>query len=237
MALLEVRNINTFLGGNHIIRGVSIKVDTAECVYVLGRNGAGKTTLLKSIVGLYQVSSGEIIFDGKEITNLKPHEIISMGIGYSPEGSRVFSNLTVRENIRLALSTLKRLSKGKIREEEILKEIYEVFPELKKLENRRAFYLSGGERKILALARALALKPRLLIIDEPLEGLSPLVRARLRRAFESIAQQDRAMLIAESNLNFVLPFAKKCYLMDRGEVIYEGDPKTVSEYAKSIYLV
>jgi len=220
--LLEVKNLVVSIGTNNILRGVSFNVDSGEVIYLVGRNGAGKTTILKSILGYLPIKSGEIIYEGKNITNLKPHLIARMGIGYSPEDRRIFLDLTVRENIKVAIKAVKNIKKH-LNENEVFERIYFIFPWLRKLENRRGIYLSGGEQKMLAIARALALNPKLMLLDEPFEGLSPVTIARLREGIEKIRQQGISMIISESNFNLALKNSNKIYVIERGEVIYEGN--------------
>lgn len=221
-SMLELENVNVFIGPLHILRDISIRLGKGEIVALLGRNGAGKTTTIKSILGIVPVKSGKIKFKGQDITNLPPHKVIKLGIGYSPEDARIFSDLTTDENIKIAI-----WSSGIATLEDMLsvkEQIYNVFPEVKRLMERRGFHLSGGERKMVSIARALALRPSLLLLDEAFEGLAPIVRARLSEAVRRIKELGISMLIAESNIAFVSDVADRAYVMDRGEIIYEGSP-------------
>jgi len=216
--ILEVKSVHVELNGVRILRGVSLSVGRGEIVMLIGRNGAGKTTTIKSIMGLVPVKSGRIVFDGRDITGMKTHKIARMGIGYAPEDRRVFADLTVEENIEIAIGNPSE-------RDEILREVYTIFPDLKRLASRRSGYLSGGEQKMLAIARALALKPKLLLLDEPFEGLAPLVVRRLYESIWKIREKGISILIAESNITHVPKLADRVYVIERGEIVFEGSPE------------
>jgi len=222
--LLEVNKINVNIGPVQVLRNLSINIGKGETVSMVGRNGAGKTSTIKSIMGLYSVKSGNIIFDGKDITKIPTHiRATRLGIGYSPEDSRVFPDLTVEENIKLGMW----LSKREADEKEIEEIIFSIFPEVKRIWKRKGLYCSGGEKKMVSIARALALKPILLLLDEAFEGLAPIVVDRFMQAVNQIKEMGIAILVAESNVNNAARVGERLYAIDRGEIIYEGDPQRV----------
>ncbi|HIQ30130.1 MAG TPA: ATP-binding cassette domain-containing protein [Candidatus Caldiarchaeum subterraneum] len=222
--LLEANRINVNIGPVQVLRNLTINIEKGETISLVGRNGAGKTSTIKSIIGLYQVKSGKIIFDGQEITTVPPHvRATELGIGYSPEDSRVFPDLTVEENIKLGIWLSRRIKD----EKEIEEIIFSIFTEIKKLWKRRGLYCSGGEKKMVSIARALALKPKLLLLDEAFEGLAPIVVDRFIKAVNQIKEMGIAILVAESNVNNAARVGERLYAIDRGEIIYEGEPQKI----------
>ncbi len=211
--ILEVKNINCFYGLSHVIRGLSLQLDAGEVVSLLGRNGAGKTTTIQAIVGLVQPRSGDIFLMTSPITGRPPHEIYRRGVGWVPQGRRLFPNLTVAENIRLA--TLKAAQESRLNG---LERTYDLFPVLGERRETRAGSLSGGEQQMLAIARALVGTPRVLLLDEPTEGLAPPVIRDLMRVIGEVAAQGVAVLLAEQNVRVALSSASRHYILDRGEV-------------------
>ena len=211
--ILEVENIDCFHGRSHVIRGVSLHLEAGEIVSLLGRNGAGKTTTIQAIVGLVRPRSGTITLKGSPLAGRPPYEIYRRGVGWVPQGRRLFSNLTVAENIRLA--TLKAAEESRLNG---LERAYRLFPILGERRNTRAGSLSGGEQQMLAIARALVGAPRVLLLDEPTEGLSPAVIRDLMRVIADIAAQGVAVLLAEQNIRVALATAKRHYILDRGEI-------------------
>lgn len=183
---------------------------------MLGRNGAGKTTTIKAIIGLRKVIKGKIIFDGKDITNLSPEKRIILGIGYQPEDIKIFPDLTVKENLDVPM--IIRNIKDRDHEYE---RIFKILPEIKDLLHRKGSQLSGGQRKMIALGRALAYNPKLLLLDEPFEGLAPVVVSRLFKAFYDIKQEGISILYAESNIR-TMSIADRIYVIERGEIIFQG---------------
>jgi branched-chain amino acid transport system ATP-binding protein len=183
---------------------------------LLGRNGAGKTTTIKAIIGLRKVIKGKIIFDGKDITNLSPEKRIILGIGYQPEDIKIFPDLTVKENLDVPM--IIRNIKDRDHEYE---RIFKILPEIKDLLHRKGSQLSGGQRKMIALGRALAYNPKLLLLDEPFEGLAPVVVSRLFKAFYDIKQEGISILYAESNIR-TMSIADRIYVIERGEIIFQG---------------
>jgi len=225
--LLEVHDINTYRGPAHILRGVSINVDTDEVVALVGRNGAGRTTIIESIIGLLPVRSGRIRFRQEEITSLPPHRRAKRGIGYAPENSGIFPELTVAENLMisrwLSTKTGRRGANGGDGDSE--EGAFRVFPEVRPLLGRQGLNLSGGQKKMVAIARAMALAPYLLILDEAFEGLAPAVVKRFREAVMTIKAMGISLLIAESNLVSAAAIADRLYVVDRGEILFSGTPQ------------
>ena len=224
--MLEIKQINTFRGPAHVLRGVSLTVGDAEAVCLVGRNGAGKTTTIDSIMGLLPVRSGTITLKGRDITRLPTHQRARLGIGYSPEDAGIFPDLTVAENFQV--SQLIGASRGRAASgssAEMDERILAVFPEVKEFTGRRGLNLSGGQKKMVAIARAMTLSPSILLLDEPFEGLAPVVVNRFIDAVKKIKGMGISLLIAESNLNTATRIADRLYAIDRGEIIFQGDPK------------
>ncbi len=226
--LLEVEDINTYRGPAHILRGVSISVDTDEVVALVGRNGAGRTTIIESITGLLPVRSGRIRFRDEEITALPPHRRAQRGIGYAPEDSGIFPELTVAENLmisRWGAARSGRAAAPKGDDGDTEAKVFAVFPEVRQLLARQGLNLSGGQKKMVAIARGMALAPYLLILDEAFEGLAPAVVKRFREAVMTIKAMGIALLIAESNLVSAAAIADRLYVVDRGEIVFHGTPQ------------
>jgi len=225
--LLEVHDINTYRGPAHILRGVSINVDTDEVVALVGRNGAGRTTIIESITGLLPVRSGRIRFREEEITSLPPHRRAKRGIGYAPENSGIFPELTVAENLMIShwLSAKTGRVAAPNSEGDTEAGAFRVFPEVRPLLARQGLNLSGGQKKMVAIARAMALAPYLLILDEAFEGLAPAVVKRFREAVMTIKAMGISLLIAESNLVSAAAIADRLYVVDRGEILFGGTPR------------
>ena len=225
--LLEVDDINTYRGPAHVLRGVSIAVDTDEVVALVGRNGAGRTTIIESITGLLPVRSGQIRFRDEEITSLPPHRRAKRGIGYAPENSGIFPELTVAENLMIShwLSAKTGRVAAPNSEGDTEAGAFRVFPEVRPLLARQGLNLSGGQKKMVAIARAMALAPYLLILDEAFEGLAPAVVKRFREAVMTIKAMGISLLIAESNLVSAAAIADRLYVVDRGEILFSGTPR------------
>jgi branched-chain amino acid transport system ATP-binding protein len=225
--LLEVENINTYRGPAHILRGVSINVGTDEVVALVGRNGAGRTTIIESITGLLPVRSGQIRFREEEITSLPPHRRAKRGIGYAPENSGIFPELTVAENLIISRWLSAKTGRGAASGDDGDAETgaFRVFPEVRPLLGRQGLNLSGGQKKMVAIARAMALAPYLLILDEAFEGLAPAVVKRFREAVLTIKAMGISLLIAESNLVSAAAIADRLYVVDRGEILFSGTPQ------------
>jgi len=229
--LLKIENLNVFIGSTQILRNISLGVNEGEIVCLLGRNGAGKSSIIKSIIGLYSSKSGKIIFKEKDITPLSPRKKVLSGIGYSPEDTRIFTELTVEENINL--STWVR-GKGEIFSYE---KIFAIFPKIKDFLERKGLNLSGGEKKMVSIARALALNPSLLLLDEAFEGLAPLVVNHFMAALRQIRKLGVTILLGESNVRIVSQITERTYIIERGEIIFEGHPREILENEKLLKLV
>jgi urea transport system ATP-binding protein len=221
--MLTVENLNQAYGGSHILRGLSFEVRTGEVTTLLGRNGVGKTTLLKSLMGLVKTKSGSITFDGQDITHLPPHERVKAGIGYVPQGREIFPRLTVEENLLMGLAT----KPGNTR---IPQRLFDMFPVLKQMMNRRGGDLSGGQQQQLAIGRALAMGPKLLILDEPTEGIQPSIIKDIERAIRALAETgEMAILLVEQYYDFAESLADQYLLMERGEFIMRGRGETMPQ--------
>jgi branched-chain amino acid transport system ATP-binding protein len=221
--MLSVKDLVVDIEGSHILRGVTIDVAAGELVCLVGRNGAGKSTTFRTIMGQRAPVSGVISLEGRSILGLRPFAIARLGVGFAPEESEVFGDLSVAENI--LLPTWTRQTERSAAEREAL--AYRVFPKLERYRERGGQQLSGGERKMVSIARALALDPKLLLLDEPTEGLSPAIVPSIVDGIASIRQMGHAVLIAESNLHHVPDFADRLYVIERGEIIYAGAPADV----------
>ena len=224
-AVLEIDGINTYRATAHILHGVSLNVGEREVVCLVGRNGAGKTTTIESIMGLLPVSSGTVRFQGQDITRLPAHQRARRGLGYSPENCGIFPDLTVAENLSISrwLSE-ERSGAGADGADAVEERVYSVFPEVRALTGRRGLNLSGGQRKMVAVARAMFLSPSLLLLDEAFEGLAPVVVSRFREAMIKIKALGISLLMAESHLPAAAAIADRLYAIDRGEIIFHGKP-------------
>jgi branched-chain amino acid transport system ATP-binding protein len=223
--LLEVDGINTFRGPAHILHGVSMTVDDGEVVSLVGRNGAGRTTIIESVTGLLPVRSGEIRFRGQDITRLPPHRRAKCGIGYAPENSGIFPELTVAENLMISRWMASKTARGAGGGVDAEAQALTVFPEVGKFLDRPGLNLSGGQKKMVSIARAMALAPSLMILDEAFEGLAPVIVKRFREAVMMIKSLGISLLLAESNLTSAAAIADRLYVIDRGEIIFQGTPK------------
>jgi len=217
--MLNVKNINQYYGGSHILRDVSLTAEQGKVTVVLGRNGVGKTTLLKSLMGLVPIKSGSIEFEGKAIHKDTPYQRARAGIGFVPQGREIFARLTVEENLRMGLAS-------KPGGTPIPAELYELFPVLRQMLNRRGGDLSGGQQQQLAIARALAAGPRLLVLDEPTEGIQPSIIKDIGRVIRMLADRgDMAILLVEQYYDFAQELADAYVVMERGAVIAAGQGK------------
>ncbi|WP_265944157.1 urea ABC transporter ATP-binding subunit UrtE [Dechloromonas sp. A34] len=221
--MLTIENLHQAYGGSHILRGLSFEVKTGEVTTLLGRNGVGKTTLLKALMGLVKTKEGSITFDGQDITHLPPHERVKAGIGYVPQGREIFPRLTVEENLLMGLAT----KPGGTR---IPQRIFDMFPVLKQMMHRRGGDLSGGQQQQLAIGRALAMGPKLLILDEPTEGIQPSIIKDIERAIRMLAETgEMAILLVEQYYDFAESLADQYLLMERGEFIMRGHGETMPQ--------
>jgi branched-chain amino acid transport system ATP-binding protein len=218
--MLVLRDVDVYIEASHILRSVSLDAMAGELVCLVGRNGAGKTTTLRTVMGYRRPAAGTITLDGATIVGLPTHAIVARGVGYAPEESGVFGDLTVGENIELATWT----RAGTRTAADRVARAYEIFPRLQGLAARGGMQLSGGERKMLSIARALALDPALLLLDEPFEGLAPAVVLQLAEAIAAIARLGLAIVLAESNIHHVPTYATRLYVIERGEIVFAGAP-------------
>ena len=221
--MLEANEIHTYYGTSHILFGISFNVNEGEAICLLGRNGAGKTTTFRSIIGLTPPKSGSIKFQGIEIIGKPPYRIAQMGIGYVPDTRRIFPDLTVRQNILVAR---REKEKGVWN----LETIYALFPKLRELDTHMGTQLSGGEQQMLTIARTLMTNPRLLLLDEPGEGLAPLVIQTMKEQLGEIKSLGTTMLICEHNVGLATALSDRAYVMDKGTIRYQG---TIEELRKN----
>jgi len=236
--MLAVTDLHAFRGPAHVLRGVTLAVPERSIVCLVGRNGAGKTTTLDSIMGILPVHRGAVTFNGRPITRLGPHERARLGIGYAPEDCGIFTDLTVAENLAIGFWLAERAGRsdagqgtagreaGRAHRGEL---VTALFPELARLMSRRGLHLSGGEKKMLAIGRAMAPGPSILLLDEAFEGLAPVVVNRFADAVRRIKDLGISLLIAESNVMTAAKIADTLYVIDRGEIIFQGAPRQVFE--------
>ena len=225
--MLEVQNIHQYYGGSHILRDVSLKAQLGQVTVLLGRNGVGKTTLLKSLMGLVPIKSGSVVLNGQDLSKSKPYERAAAGVGYVPQGREIFARLTVDDNLRMGLATQDSGTP-------IPPELFDLFPVLKQMLQRRGGDLSGGQQQQLAIARALAAKPCLLILDEPTEGIQPNIIKDIGRVIRQLADvglqgQRMAVLLCEQYYDFAEELADQYVVMERGEVIARGPGSEMTE--------
>jgi urea transport system ATP-binding protein len=221
--MLKVENLNQYYGGSHILRDLSFEAPTGQVTCLLGRNGVGKTTLLKTLMGLVPAKTGTVSFDGKTITTAPSYARVKAGIGFVPQGREIFPRLTVEENLRMGLAT-------KPGSTPIPPRIYEMFPVLKQMLRRRGGDLSGGQQQQLAIGRALAFGPKLLILDEPTEGIQPSIIKDIERAIRMLAETgEMAILLVEQYYDFAESLADQYLLMERGEFIMRGRGETMPQ--------
>lgn len=217
--MLKIEGINQYYGGSHILRNLSLEAKLGEVTVVLGRNGVGKTTLLKSLMGVVPVKTGTIQLDGGDITRDPPYERVRKGVGYVPQGREIFGRLTVDENLRMGLAY-------KSGSTPVPAELFELFPVLKKMINRRGGDLSGGQQQQLAIARALAAGPKLLILDEPTEGIQPSIIKDIGRVIRMLAdRKTMAIVLVEQYYDFAAELADQYIVMERGEIVQRGRGK------------
>ncbi|MGM0446663.1 MAG: ABC transporter ATP-binding protein [Methanobacteriota archaeon] len=221
MTILTVDDIDTYYGNSHVLHGVSLEIDEGEVVSLLGRNGAGKTTTMRSIVGASPPRSGSITYRGEEITGLSSDEINGLGISLVPEDRRVFPTLTVQENLRLAHNLAN--------DPRPVKEMYELFPALADLRGSDGRNLSGGEQQMVSVARALVQSPDVLLLDEPTEGLAPVIVDDLKEIVQTVVDQNVTVLLTEQNVEFAFDLAERGYIMDTGEIVFDGTVEEIRD--------
>lgn len=219
--MLEVNEIHTYYGRSHILQGVSLNLEKGEVICLLGRNGAGKTTTLRSIMGFTPPRRGNIKFEGVELTKKPPYEICRMGIGYVPQDRRIFPTLTVQDN----LEVIERKVEGGW----TVEKIFSTFPTLENLKARKGRHLSGGEQQILAVARPLMTNPKLLLLDEPSEGLAPLIVKLIEDLVKRIITTGISIILAEQNLRFAMAIAHRGYIIDKGRIHHQGTIEELKE--------
>jgi branched-chain amino acid transport system ATP-binding protein len=218
--MLRVRDLAVDIQGSRVLRGVSFEVNAGELVCLVGRNGAGKTTTFRTVMGFRRPVGGTVEFDGRDVVGLRPHQIARLGVGFAPEESEVFGELTVAENIAMPTWTVPDGREAQAR----IDDAYRVFPKLEGYRERGGHALSGGERKMVSIARALALGPKLLLLDEPTEGLSPVIVPSILDGLANIRALGHAVFIAESNIHHVPDITDRLYVIERGEIIFGGPP-------------
>lgn len=219
--MLEVHDIHTYYGRSHVLQGISLDLKEGEVICLLGRNGAGKTTAVRSIMGFLHPKSGIIKFEKKDISHMEPFQISQMGIGYVPQDRRIFPTLTVQDN----LEVIQREAEGGW----TLDKIFQIFPVLEKLKSRQGRHLSGGEQKILAVARPLMTNPRVLLLDEPSEGLAPMIIKQIEELIHEITNTGISVLLAEQNMRFTMKIATRGYILDKGRIHHQGSMEELKE--------
>jgi branched-chain amino acid transport system ATP-binding protein len=236
MPLLELQSVSSFYGNVQALRNVSLHVNEGEVVTLLGANGAGKSTTLRTISGLVQPASGTVVFNGQPIQRLGPEAIVRLGIAHVPEGRRVFPGLTVTENIMLGASNRGRLSKAVLQQD--VEEMFAIFPDLKRLSKALGWSLSGGQQQMLAVARGLMARPKLLLLDEPSLGLAPIIVQQLFAVIRDIRNRGMTILLVEQNANMALSVADRGYVLETGQLLIEGSPQQLlnNDEVRSAYL-
>ncbi len=234
MAILEVKDLEVYYGVIQAIKGISFEVNEGEIIALIGANGAGKTTTLQTITGLIPAKAGKIFYEGKEITRIPGYKLVSMGIAHVPEGRRVFAEMTVLQNLKMGAYT----RKDKAELEETLETIYKRFPRLEERKNQLAGTLSGGEQQMLAMGRALMSHPRLIVMDEPSMGLSPIYVNEIFEIIQEINKSGTTVLLVEQNAKKALSIADKAYVLETGNIVLSGDAKELmnDDSVKKAYL-
>ena len=234
MAMLEVRDLQVYYGMIHAIKGISFDVNQGEVIALIGANGAGKTTTLHTITGLLAPKSGSVLFEGKDITKVPAHKIVSMGMAHVPEGRRVFADLSVYENLKMGAYT--RKDKKEI--EESLANVYKRFPRLEERKNQMAGTLSGGEQQMLAMGRALMSKPKIILMDEPSMGLSPIFVNEIFDIIRAVSESGTTVLLVEQNAKKALSISDRAYVLETGTITMSGKAKDLleDEAVKKAYL-
>ncbi|MCM1125075.1 MAG: ABC transporter ATP-binding protein [Lachnospiraceae bacterium] len=234
MAMLEIKDLEVYYGMIQAIKGVSFEVNEGEVIALIGANGAGKTTILHTVTGLLEAKKGTVTFDGKDITKAPAHKIVSMGMAHVPEGRRVFANLTVYQNLKMGAYT----RKDKTEIEETLENVYKRFPRLKERHNQLSGTLSGGEQQMLAMGRALMSHPRLLLMDEPSMGLSPIFVNEIFDIIKEVSAGGTTVLLVEQNAKKALSISDRGYVLETGKIVLEGKSEELlnNDSIKKAYL-
>jgi branched-chain amino acid transport system ATP-binding protein len=214
--MLTVSDIHTYYDTSYVLMGVSLLVSEAETVALLGRNGAGKTTTLKSIMGIVPPRRGSVTYKGHELIGLKPYRIARLGIGYVPEDRRIYADFTVKENLEVVFRNIRGDAKWSV------DKVFDLFPELTRIQRRMGYQLSGGEAQMLTIGRTLLTNPHILLLDEPSEGLAPIVVSRLMEAIRKLKNNGESILISEQNSRFAINVADRVCLLNQGQVVFEG---------------
>ena len=235
MSVLEIHDLNVFYGNIHAIKDVSLNVEKGEIVSLIGANGAGKTTTLQTISGVIRPKSGTILFEGEDITKTRAHKIVEKGIAQVPEGRRVFSDLSVSDNVRLGAFTIKDTPEGLKKHR---KRFYDIFPRMRERKQQKAGTLSGGEQQMLAMGRAIMSRPKLLILDEPSMGLSPLFVKEIFKTIVELNKEGTTILLVEQNARMALSISDRAYVLETGKIKMEGSAKELAnnEDVKKAYL-
>ena len=224
MPMLELTEIHTYYGNIEALKGVTLAVEEGECVTLIGSNGAGKSTTLRSISGLTPARQGQVMFEGREITRTAPQDIVQLGISQSPEGRKCFPRMTVRENLDMGAYLRRDKSVN-----EDLDRVFELFPRLQERERQKAGTMSGGEQQMLAIGRALMARPRLLLLDEPSMGISPILTERIYDTIAEINRQGTTILLVEQNANFALGVSQRGYVLETGKVVLSNESAALKE--------
>ena len=226
--LLVVEELHAHYGKSHILHGVSLQIDAGEIVCLLGRNGVGKSTTLKSIMGLVRPSRGRVLFKGSSIEGLPPYRVARLGLGYVPEERRIFPTITVRENLLMGIKG-RQARNGAGRDRWTLERVYEFFPRLKERERQRAGTLSGGEQQMLTMGRTLMGNPDLLLVDEPTEGLAPMIVEQVERILHAVHGSGTPVLLVEQSMETALALAERVYVMSKGQIVFQGSVRELQE--------
>ncbi len=234
MAMLEIQDIEVFYGMIQAIKGVSFSVEEGEVIALIGANGAGKTTILHTVSGLLKPKKGKVLFEGQDITKVPGHKIVSMGMAHVPEGRRVFSQLTVLENLKMGAYT----RKDKREVEETLQKVFKHFPRLEERQNQMAGTLSGGEQQMLAMGRALMSHPKIILMDEPSMGLSPIFVSEIFDIIKEVSKSGTTVLLVEQNAKKALEIADRAYVLETGNIVLSGNAKELmnDDSIKKAYL-
>jgi branched-chain amino acid transport system ATP-binding protein len=225
--ILALKDLNTFYEKSHILQGISMGVDEGEVVGLLGRNGVGKSTTLKSISGVAPPRSGSILFKKNELKGMKPHQITRLGVGYVPEERRIFPNLTVRQNLLLAIQP--RNAKTNVKASWNIDKAYNLFPQLKKRDTSKGGNLSGGEQQMLTIVRTLMGNPELLLLDEPTEGLAPMLVEAVSNVIREIHEAGVSILLVEQGLEIILDLTSRAYVMSKGQIVFDGTSEELAD--------
>ena len=226
--LLAVEDLHAHYGKSHILHGVSLQIDAGEIVCLLGRNGVGKSTTLKSIMGLVRPSRGRVLFKERAIEGLPPYRVARLGLGYVPEERRIFPTITVRENLLMGIKGT-RAGDGARENGWTLERVYEFFPRLRERERQRAGTLSGGEQQMLTMGRTLMGNPDLLLVDEPTEGLAPMIVEQVERILHAIHESGTPVLLVEQSMETALALAERVYVMSKGQIVFQGSVRELQE--------